>query len=118
MRRYIVDENEDLIFYNEKDAASYVVGGIEFDDEEFDDAIDEIYPEIEVFGAHYLISFVIKNVDSINYYCAKAEWDDEMRMNYVDETVNRLLHMYDGDVETFWGYDVRCEDDEDEEPRV
>lgn len=118
MRRYIVDENENLTFYDEKEAASYLVGGIEFDDEEFDDEIDEAYPEIEVFGAHYLISFIIKKVDPINYNCAKAEWEDVKCLDYIEETVDRLLRMCDADVETFWGYDVRCEDEEDEESRI
>ena len=42
----------------------------------YDDLINGIYPEVEIFGAHYLVSDLLKDNDPIAYQCGFLEYLD------------------------------------------
>ena len=48
---------------------------IEISEDQFNDFLDDCYPEIEVLGMTYAVSHALKEIDPVAYNCAKSEYE-------------------------------------------
>ena len=97
---------------NTEDAAKEVIENVS--DDCWDDALDEIYGEVEICGHEYCASRALSLVDEVGYRCGKNDWLD----GEYQDIVYSLERMEDGDEEEYFGVTVRYEevsDDEEEE---
>lgn len=93
-------------------AAQEVIENVE--DHYWDDYLDEMYGEVEIFGHEYCASRTLSLVDEIAYRCGKNDWLDG-EYQYILYSLKRMV---DGDEEEYFGVTVRYEevsDDEEEE---
>ena len=77
-------------------------------EENYDDLLDEIYPEVEIGCCHFYPSEILKNCDPVAYRCGQS--DEESYQ--LGEAENQLE---DGDAFEINGIEFRIEDEEDEE---
>ena len=106
--KYIIDGEHE--FNDVHEAADYISENV--DDNEYEEYLNNIYPEIELCGATYLPAQVLFEVDRVNYYCCMTDW----RSNVYDKAENSLESMDDGDEENIYGFTVEAvEDDEESE---
>lgn len=50
---------------------------IEPDEAEFEEWLDEMYPEVEVYGQKHNTSYVLKEINPTAFRCAFADWASE-----------------------------------------
>lgn len=81
------------------------------DDSYYDDMIDEAYGDVEVCGYAYSASIVLRAVDEIAYGCGFSDFQDSI---YGDVRYE-LERMSDGDVESFYGFEVEAIAESDDE---
>lgn len=53
------------------------VSSIEYDENEFTEYLDEIFPDCEIAGRKYSTSDALQSVDPIAFDCAMFEWTNE-----------------------------------------
>lgn len=58
---------------------------VEISEEQFDDFLDDCYPEIEVLGMTYAVSYALKELDPIAYNCAKSEYESNYDLDDCEE---------------------------------
>lgn len=90
-----------------EDAVDAVIDGI--DSKEYDDYLDETHEMVQIAGAEYTPSYVLKEVDPLYYDCSFSDWTDSLR----DEITETLECMDCGDSDTVYGVDVEVEDEEE-----
>ena len=56
---------------------------------EFDDFLDDCYPEVKILNLEYSTSQVLKAVDEIAYNCAFNDYNDE-KITYLEEEIKEL----------------------------
>lgn len=77
----------------------------EFDalsEEGFDEFINECYPEVEIFGVKYSISFLLSQADEIHYSCAYSDWIDQEGIEfdgeyYLESDLEQWIEENEGD---------------------
>lgn len=104
MKNFIID-NETMEL---NEAVQFLVDN--FDDETYDNMLDDVYGDIEICGLSYAASIALYRVDEIAYKCGKNDYADSMSGDYQYE----LENMEDGDTTTICGYDVECTEEEEE----
>lgn len=77
----------------------------------WEDYIDDVCGEIDVFGYKYYASHILATIDWEAYVREKKNWLDGER-GEIEREINR---MEDGDREGYWGITVCCEEEHDEE---
>ena len=77
----------------------------------WDDYLDDVCEEIDVFGYKYYASHILAMIDWETYVDEKGDWLDGER-GEIEREINR---MEDGDREEYWGITVCCEEALDEE---
>lgn len=100
---------ENIIFEDARTAADHIMENCE--GWYFDDMLDECYAEVEIFGCSYAPSLVLREVDPIAYRCARSDWEDSTASDMEYE----LERMNEGDAEYWYGFDIVCIDDTDDE---
>ncbi len=96
---------------NAESAAQKVIENVP--DYYWEDYLDDVCGEIDVFGYKYYASHILAMVDWEAYVCEKKNWLDGEREE-IEREINRMV---DGDREEYFGIIVCCEeacDDEDE----
>lgn len=75
----------------------------------FDDYIDEVYDDIEIFGCTYCASRVLKEVDEINYTMCFNDWKNDL----FDEVLSVVNALAPGEEDSYCSVTILCEDDEE-----
>ena len=92
-----------------RDAAEYIMENC--DEECYDDFLDECYEEVEICGYKYAPSVALYHVDPTAYRCGRSDWEDFE----AGEIAYELERMDDGEELSFYGFDVECIEDEEED---
>tara|TARA_R110002020_G_scaffold235687_3_gene447871 strand:- start:1526 stop:1936 length:411 start_codon:yes stop_codon:yes gene_type:complete len=71
------------------------------DDEEYDNMLDEIYPEYKMGDVSYLPSRILKELDPIAYRIGRQEYD-ESRAEDIKSDVEKTVDYDDENEEGFW----------------
>lgn len=100
---------EGIEFENARSAADHIMENC--DECYYDDMLDECYDEVNICGYTYAPSVALYNIDPVAYRCGRSDWEDYEAGNIEYE----LDRMDDGEEESFYGFDVKCIDDEEEE---
>ena len=58
---------------------------IEISEEQFNDFLDDCYPEIEIMGMTYAVSYALKELDPIAYNCAKSDYESNYDLDDCEE---------------------------------
>lgn len=77
----------------------------------FDDMLDECYQEINIFGYDFTPSDILKSCDPVAYRCEFENYKDNLRYDIECD----LEVMCDGDQIDFYGLDVTCIEEEEDD---
>jgi hypothetical protein len=62
----------------------------EMDEDEVDNRIDDVYPEVDIAGVKYTCSRVLKEIDECRYDEIKNDFEDEYRSEKTEELQDEL----------------------------
>lgn len=98
-------------FETVEEAAQYIIDNLDGDD--YDAMLDEVYGEVDICGYTYSASYALQNLDPIAYRCGMTDYYDSLYSDIVFD----IERMYEGDTDEFYGFEVECtaEKEEDEE---
>lgn len=105
MKYRIFDE-----IFADANAAAYFVTQ-QFDEDIFDDMLDECNPDVVICGYSYSPSVALYRVDKVAYREAMLDYYDSLAQDIEYD----LERMREGTEEEFYGVMVECLDDEEEE---
>ena len=80
--KYYIKNYTDQAFDSEMDVETWLTDNLE---EEFDDNLDQMNGEIEINGAVYSASYILKNIDPIKYRCDYADYVDCVMTYEIEE---------------------------------
>lgn len=106
MKKYIIDGIE---YTNAREAAEYIMDNS--NDDAYNEMLDECFGDVNICGYECSAALALSEVDPIAYNCGRNDWADSEAGNIADE----IEGMDDGDELEFYGYDVTCQGDEDED---
>lgn len=49
----------------------------EFNEDQYDEMLDDCYPEIDIVGVKYSASHALKEIDPVRYDCGFSDWQSE-----------------------------------------
>lgn len=109
MRTYIITQNNSIFtqqetFFNEQELAELISESIY--EEEYDDMLDECYPEVEITGFSYSPSVALYRVDRIAYDCGFNDYKD---IAYND-VLCELNSLCDGEMYSAYGVTVQVKE--------
>lgn len=98
-----------------RDAAEWIIDHSNME-EEYDNMLDECYPEIDICGYSYSASVALYRVDPTAYSCGKSDYEDSR----AEDIAYDIDRMDDGEEEDYYDYEVHAVDeaalmDEEEE---
>lgn len=98
-----------MTFETAAEAAEFIIET--FDDELYDDMLDECYGVVEVCGYTYTASHALYYIDRVAYNCGKNDYYDSIASDIAYE----LDRMSDGDVDNFYGFEIEFVEDIEED---
>lgn len=78
------------IFDNEADLSEHIVRE-KYDEDEFDEMLDEVYGSIEICNIDFDASQILRECDPIAYDCAYDEYIDDMMYEAIDTFDNDIM---------------------------
>lgn len=106
MQKWIINDTE---FDNAREAADYIMERA--DEEYYDEWLDECWENVVICGMVYSPSIALYRVDPIAYQVYRSEWEDSLAQDIASE----LEKMSDSELDFFYGEDVECIYEEEEE---
>ena len=107
MRKFLVDGND---FEEVQEVINYITDNGDFYNS-FDMMLDEYYEDVNVCGCTFNPSYALKKTDLIAYNCGKNDYIDSLTYD-LDNTIDRMSN---GDIGDFYGVEVECKENEEEE---
>lgn len=104
--KWIVDDKE---YEDSRLVAQFIVDNV--DDSVYDDMLDECYEPINICGLSYSPSLALYKVDIVAYSCGKNDYYDSL----FGDIVYELERMDDGETANWYGIEVECKEDTDED---
>ena len=54
-------------------------------DEEYDEYLDNIFDEVEIYGMTYAVSYALKELDPTAYRCGKSDFESDFELENCEE---------------------------------
>ena len=104
--KWIIDGKE---FETASETAYYITENLS--DDIYDEMLDECYNDVDICGISYCASIALYRVDEIAYNCGRNDYYDSLAGDIEYE----LEKMSDGEIETFYDFEVEFKEEEEEE---
>lgn len=111
MRKFMVKElnnqySEVETYYNEQELAELISENMS--EEDYDNMLDDCYPEVEIMGMSYSPSVALYRLDEIAYNCGFNDYKDSQ----ISDIRYELERLDNGETYENYGYEVTCIDNE------
>lgn len=109
--------DDESVFESAQEAADHICENNDdvCNTEMYDDMLDECYGRFDIGGNGFYASTILKELDNSVYWSDYDEYKNETEYEYAKELARDLERMSDGDEDCFYGYEVKCIDDEEDE---